>query len=56
MTDTSPHYKEVENLMRAKGFMKLVKYGKFQRINDASDGVDNTSGQKPSECGGGKGV
>ena len=50
----STHYKEVEHLMRTEVLMFGIKNGKFQRVDHTTNGVDQSAGQQPDKCGGGK--
>lgn len=50
----SQHDENMEDFVGAEIFMPLVKQGDLQAVYDAADGVDNSSGQQPSETGGGQ--
>lgn len=43
MTDTSTHYKQMEDLVSPEIFMPAVKYWKFQCVNNSANGVDDTT-------------
>lgn len=50
------HDEDMEDFVGAEVFMPLVEQGNFQAVYDAADGIDNPSGQQPSETGGGQGA
>ena len=50
MAETSAHHKEMEDLMGTEILMFGIEDRKFQGVNDAADGINDTAGQKPSEC------
>ncbi len=56
MTDASSHYEEMKNFMGAKVGMFGVEDREFQRVDNASDCVNDTSGEEPQECAGRKGM
>lgn len=56
VAEASAHHKQMKNLMGAKIFMFGIENGQFQRVDNASDGVDNTSSQKPAKGLGGERV
>lgn len=49
---TSGHYKEMKDLMASEIFVLIVKDWKLQSIDHAANGVDDTTGQQPSESAG----
>ena len=49
VTHTACQYKTVENFMGTEIFMQLVEYRKFAGINDAADGVNDSSGKQPAK-------
>ena len=52
MAEAAAHHKQMENLMTAETFWKLVKYRQLKTVKDASDSVNDAACQKPSEsCG-----
>ena len=46
---TSGHNKEMKDLMASEIFVLIVKDWKLQSIDHAANGVDDTTGQQPSE-------
>ena len=50
VADAAAHDKKMENLMGTKVFMDRVKYRELQCVDNAADRIDDTAGQKPSEC------
>ena len=56
MADAASHDEQVEDLMGSEIFMPAVKDGQFQGVENTSQRINNTSGQKPAESGGGKAV
>ena len=51
MAGTSKHNEDVKDLMGTKILMSGIKKRKFQTIDDAADGVNNASCEKPAETG-----
>ena len=49
VAETSQHNKDVEHLMGTEILMLRIKNWKFQRIDHAADGINNSACQKPSE-------
>lgn len=49
MARASAHHEEMEDLMASEILMPAVKNRKLQRIDDAADRINNTSGKKPAE-------
>ena len=47
MTEAASHDKEMKDLMSPELCREVVENPEFQSVNDAADGVDNTSRQKP---------
>ena len=56
MAETPAHNEEVENFMGAESFVPAVENGQLQSIDNASNGVDDASGQEPSEGSSGQGI
>lgn len=54
MTKTAGHDKQMKNFVGAEVFVTVVKELKFQRINDAADGIHQSAGQKPCKRGAGQ--
>ena len=46
---TCGHYKQMKDLMASEIFVLIVKDWKLLCIDHAANGVDDTSGQQPSE-------
>ncbi len=56
MADASSHYKEMKYFMGAEFLVPGIKKGELQGIDDASNGINDASGQQPQECSRGKSV
>ena len=50
MACASSHDKQMENFMGAEVFMSGIEQWYFQCVDDAADGVDDSSCQQPAEC------
>ena len=52
MAEAAAHHKQMEKLMTAETFWKLVKYRQLKTVKDASDSVKDEACKKPAErCG-----
>ncbi len=47
MADAASHNKEMEDLMGAEVFMPVIEDRELQGIDNSSDGINNSTGQKP---------
>lgn len=50
VTEAATHDKQVKDLMTSKAFVCPVKNRKLKCINDAADGIDNSTCKQPPKC------
>lgn len=51
VTEASAHDEQVKDFVRTEMFESGVEQWKLQCVNDTADGVNDSAGQKPVECG-----
>ena len=50
MAETSAHDKEMENFMGTEILVSRIENRQFQGVDDAAQGVNDASGQKPQKA------